>query len=146
MRIRNVVAGPFQVANMVRWIVRCPCSALFFVSESQRPGWTSECAACRTVHKVRRYRNPSLAKAIRSAAHIAVNLAVESQVIERQPCKNGCAQRAVAHHGDYSRPLDVEWLCPRCHRLRHREIDSAGLDLMGTWTPVLAALVPAEAA
>lgn len=30
-----------------------------------------------------------------------------------------------AHHEDYSRPLDVVWLCVGCHGLRHREINEA---------------------
>ena len=28
-------------------------------------------------------------------------------------------RRIIAHHPDYSLPLSVEWLCDRCHRLRH---------------------------
>jgi len=27
-----------------------------------------------------------------------------------------------AHHPDYSKPLQVEWLCQRCHHARHRSL------------------------
>ncbi len=29
--------------------------------------------------------------------------------------------KAQAHHEDYSRPLDVEWFCERCHKAHHKE-------------------------
>jgi hypothetical protein len=29
------------------------------------------------------------------------------------------ATKTEAHHTDYSRPLDVVWLCKHCHRLLH---------------------------
>jgi hypothetical protein len=28
-----------------------------------------------------------------------------------------------AHHEDYSKPLEVDWLCPDCHGARHKEED-----------------------
>lgn len=35
----------------------------------------------------------------------------------------GCgAEKPHAHHEDYSRPLDVMWLCRKCHDARHREL------------------------
>jgi ribosomal protein S27AE len=29
----------------------------------------------------------------------------------------------MAHHDDYSRPLEVRWLCARCHRALHTKIN-----------------------
>jgi hypothetical protein len=36
-------------------------------------------------------------------------------------CKRGDAPRLCAHHADYARPLDVEFICDRCHRQHHRQ-------------------------
>jgi len=40
-------------------------------------------------------------------------------LIDRQPCFI-CGEKAQAHHPDYSRPLDVTWLCPEHHKAAHR--------------------------
>lgn len=31
----------------------------------------------------------------------------------------GAEGRVYGHHDSYDRPLDVRWLCPRCHQLAH---------------------------
>jgi hypothetical protein len=38
-----------------------------------------------------------------------------------EKCEN--TKRIHAHHEDYSKPLDVNWLCQECHGERHREIN-----------------------
>jgi hypothetical protein len=37
----------------------------------------------------------------------------------RAPCESCGAPKAEAHHDDYSRPLDVRWLCRSCHMRHH---------------------------
>ena len=59
-------------------------------------------------------RNP-----VKRAAHIAVGNAIRDGRLMRQPCEV-CGDVAQAHHDDYSKPLDVRWLCTTHHAEWHR--------------------------
>lgn len=54
------------------------------------------------------------------AAHNAVARAIKSGNLQRSPCQMcGTENHVHAHHDDYSKPLEVMWLCPIHHRARH---------------------------
>lgn len=54
------------------------------------------------------------------AAHIAVGNAIRDGRLSKEPCAFcGTADPVEAHHHDYSKPLDVTWLCKPCHRRFH---------------------------
>lgn len=41
--------------------------------------------------------------------------------IERKPCEiEGCQEKPQMHHDDYSKPLEVRWLCRKHHLLIHK--------------------------
>lgn len=56
------------------------------------------------------------------AARTAVGNAIRDGRLLRCPCEVCGAVKAEAHHDDYSKPLDVRWLCVKHHRARHREL------------------------
>lgn len=71
----------------------------------------------------RRYRERHPAKA---KAHAAVNNAIYRGKLFKPPHCEKCgevteSQRLHAHHWDYSKPFEVEWLCLPCHREQHAE-------------------------
>lgn len=57
-------------------------------------------------------------------ARNAVNNAVRDGKLQVKPCERcGDGVGVQAHHDDYSKPLDVMWLCPKHHGERHRELN-----------------------
>jgi ribosomal protein S27AE len=61
-----------------------------------------------------RKKNPDAYK-----AQNAVSNAVRDGRLNKEPCLFCGATKVHAHHRDYSRPLDVIWLCPKCHHRLH---------------------------
>lgn len=63
------------------------------------------------------------------AAKLEVLKAVKSGRLKRQPCESclknlrGSDGRSLvhAHHNDYSKPLQVRWLCVACHFQEHHQ-------------------------
>lgn len=48
-----------------------------------------------------------------------VSVAIQRGRLQRQPCEECGNPKAEAHHDDYSKPLDVRWLCAVDHRAWH---------------------------
>jgi hypothetical protein len=47
-------------------------------------------------------------------AHGAVHNAIKYGRLKPEPCRCG-TQKTEAHHEDYTKPLDVRWLCKKHH-------------------------------
>ena len=96
----------------------------------------------RAVHGAagRRYRKSPNGKAVTAArnrktikdhplaykAHNLVKRAIMSGKLKRMPCEVCGDVKGDAHHDDYTKPLEVRWLC----RLHHAEVHKAKTETM----------------
>ena len=122
----------------------------FYTHPRMSDGHVNKCKECykndstanrnKNIEKVRAYdrarsKEPERIKAIteitrawraedsrRVLAHSSVARAVRSGGLVRQPCCRCGAEKTVAHHEDYDKPLEVIWLCQPCHKQRHKEL------------------------
>lgn len=62
-------------------------------------------------------------------AHIAVGNAIKSGKLVRQSCESCGELKTEAHHDDYSKPLDVRWLCKKCHTKHHHSSELKQKDM-----------------
>lgn len=53
-------------------------------------------------------------------ARTAVMHALQSGALSRGVCEECSASKVEAHHDDYSKPLQVRWLCAKHHKAFHR--------------------------
>lgn len=123
----------------------------FGVDKRAKDGVRSRCKDCRKKEDTKKYRNStrgkesnrkavkkysqsSKGKAARSKAqtnyrmlnpekikaHEIVRCAIENGWLIPEPCP--CSEIEVeGHHEDYSKPLEVDWLCSKCHTKLHRK-------------------------
>jgi len=64
------------------------------------------------------------------AAHNAVARALKKGILERMPCVMcGETKLVHAHHDDYSKPLEVMWLCVIHHKARHAYLEYIEQDI-----------------
>lgn len=84
----------------------------------------------RVLQRVRQTQKEREQSPERYRARTAVNNAVRDGRLLKMDCAFCGASKTVAHHHDYSRPLDVTWLCTPCHARFHAlETMSKGSEL-----------------
>jgi hypothetical protein len=64
--------------------------------------------------EINRRRDP-----VKVAAAMRVSTAIRNGSLVKESCEE-CGGEAHAHHDDYSKPLEVRWLCPEHHMGMHR--------------------------
>lgn len=62
---------------------------------------------------------------IKYQAKIKTSNAIRDKKLTRMPCEVCGDTKVEAHHDDYSRPLDVRWLCKKHHMEHHVKLNSA---------------------
>jgi len=120
----------------------------FYITPSQTRGYSTLCKSCTSkrnkIHNKRfketlkstkegrerlrklRYRefrnamsNPE--RKIKLYAGNAARAAIRKGILKREPCQVCGETNVHAHHHDYSKPLDVIWLCKTHHEEIHRQ-------------------------
>lgn len=70
------------------------------------------------ITKGRQYRH-AINYELKDACHKAASKAIYEKVLVPQPCEVCKGVDTHGHHSDYSKPLEVNWLCPKHHFAWH---------------------------
>jgi ribosomal protein S27AE len=62
---------------------------------------------------------------VKKAAHDAISKAVYLGKLQKQPCELCGDTNVEAHHDDYTKRMEVRWLCVPHHKALHRSIKSS---------------------
>ncbi|CAL9963055.1 endonuclease [Vibrio phage D85] len=119
----------------------------FQVRKASKDGLTASCKKCLASYDKSRSRDPERIKArrayalteqgkaagskakkkwvdknpIKRNAHVLVGNAIRDGHLIKKPCEVCGSDVVNAHHCDYSKPLDVTWLCDKHHHEWHAE-------------------------
>lgn len=93
----------------------------------RHPGYASDMARkhrerAREYERHKYHNDPEFRQ--RKLSRMALVQAVKRGKVERQPCEVCGKKNAEAHHDDYSKPLDVRWLCKTHHEHHHNKTNA----------------------
>jgi len=94
--------------------ISCGCELNQF---SESKGQKGKCRHCYNQYK-KAYLEVDI-NLIKQSARIKANRALSKGLIIKQDCAICGTQESEMHHHDYSKPLDVNWLCHPCHSEFH---------------------------
>jgi hypothetical protein len=78
-----------------------------------------ECHAAYMRGHRRRYRELSAEARAKDRARSYAGVALRRGDIKREPCVDCGSEAVEMHHADYSKPIEITWLCRPCHLARH---------------------------
>lgn len=84
------------------------------VYDAARAKLPNRIAAATKLTKEWREKNPAAYR-----AQNAVNSAIRDGKIKKEGCLFCSSPKVHGHHEDYAKPLDVVWLCAKCHHRLH---------------------------
>ena len=87
--------------------------------KQRRPKLSAELIRIRTAKSTDIWRKKNVLK---TRVHKKVAVALKSGWLLKMLCHICDSPNSHAHHEDYSKPLEVHWLCPKHHKERHVEL------------------------
>lgn len=98
---------------------RCgkPRDSEIYSSKRQYP----YCKSCKAAYtrEWRKGRPLTPTQRIKDKVRSTAGVALRRGKITRKPCQKCGSEKSQMHHHDYSKPLEVEWLCRPCHLWEH---------------------------
>lgn len=81
------------------------------------------CKACENAYQREYSKNyvPTVPYQMKKRSRALANKSLKRGKLIRKPCEKCGDSKAEMHHEDYSKPLDVNWLCRKCHLELHEQ-------------------------
>lgn len=85
----------------------------------QKQGYCLKCHAAYMRETRPKYHELPLEKRKKMNARSYLNTYIKRGKVKKEACEKCGSMFVEAHHEDYSKPLQVRWLCRRCHLEEH---------------------------
>jgi hypothetical protein len=98
------------------------CDVPLEVSRVDKQRYCKSCHAEYMRSNRKKHSQLSDTQRFKANARSYLNVYIRRGIVIKQPCCKCDNPIAEAHHEDYSKPLDVMWLCRSCHLSYHKLI------------------------